>query len=156
MEPAGFPKNNMGSLVIARLLELPATLKVLEDESLSQEFGMLARLRSEWDSRANRFDRDGEILLGAYRDERLVGIGGLNRDPYLPDGATGRIRHLYVLEGERRAGIGTALVERLLQHAVAHFDVVRLWSDHAHRFYESLGFLPVDAPKATHLLRIRN
>lgn len=143
-------------MVFSHLVEIPPTFNELEDESTSQGFALLARLRSEWDNRVNRFDRDGEILLGAYRGERLVGIGGLNRDPYLADGVTGRIRHLYVLEAERRAGIGRALVERLLQHAVTHFDVVRLWTDHAQSFYESLGFQPVDVPKATHMLRIRD
>ena len=43
----------------------------------------LDRLIADWHSGANRFDKPGECLLGLFDGDRLVAIGGLNRDPYL-------------------------------------------------------------------------
>ena len=94
-------------------------------------------------------------MLGAFRGDRLLGIGGLNRDPYINDPRAGRLRHLYVMKDERRAGIGRALVERILGHAGSNFDSVRLWTDRAAAFYDSLGFDRVDGPKVTHMYSIR-
>lgn len=144
----------MSSLTVSRLLSLPATLAAMECEAMTEGFGIITRLRNEWDSGANRFDREGEILLGTFRADTLLGIGGLNRDPYLNDPRVGRLRHLYVLRDERRAGIGRGLVEHILGHARSSFDSVRLWTDRAVSFYDSLGFDRVDGPKATHLYRI--
>ncbi len=42
----------------------------------------LDRLIADWHSGANRFDKPGECLLGLFDGDRLVAIGGLNRDPY--------------------------------------------------------------------------
>lgn len=142
---------NMPSLTISRLISLPQTLAAMEREAVSEGFGLITRLRQEWESGANRFDREGEALLGAFRADRLVGIGGLNRDPYMSDPRAGRLRHLYVLKDARRAGIGRILVECILGHATGNFDAVRLWTDRAATFYDRLGFERVDAPKATHV-----
>lgn len=140
----------MSSLILSRLLSLPAGLAAMEREALSEGFGMIARLREEWESGANRFDGEGEILLATFRADTLLGIGGLNRDPYLSDPRVGRLRHFYVMKGQRRTGIGRNLVERILQHATGNFDTVRLWTDRAGSFYERLGFDRLDGPKATH------
>jgi len=58
----------------------------------------------------NRFYREGEILIGTFRGDRLLGISGLNRDPYVDDRRVGRLRHLYVAKNERCAGSGRVLV----------------------------------------------
>lgn len=141
----------MSSVTVSGLLALPAALGVLEREAVSEGFGMITRLREEWETGANRFARDGEVLLGAFRGERLLGIGGLNRDPYTSDWRVGRVRHLYVMQDERRAGIGRSLVEGLLGHASGGFDSVRLWTDRAASFYDRLGFDRVEGPKVTHV-----
>jgi hypothetical protein len=39
---------------------------------------------------SNRFDREGEILIDAFRGDRLLGISGPNRDPYVDDRRVGR------------------------------------------------------------------
>jgi N-acetylglutamate synthase-like GNAT family acetyltransferase len=137
------------------LLALPNGLPEMEREAVSQGFGMISRLRSEWEGGVNRFDLGGEILLGTFCNEQLIGIGGLNRDPYVGDPRVGRLRHLYVMQDERCAGIGTSLVEHLLSHAAGHFDVVRLWTDRAGAFYDSLGFERMVGSKVTHAYRIR-
>jgi GNAT superfamily N-acetyltransferase len=121
-------------------------------ESGREGFGFLERLHAEFLDGSNRFDALGEALLGAWRAEHLVGIAGLNRDPYVSDPRVGRLRHLYVRRPERERGIGRALVAALLADAARHFDLIRLRTDTvaAARFYEALGFVPIQSPDATH------
>lgn len=144
----------MSSLIVSRLLSLPAALAAMEREAIREGFGMITRLREEWESGANRFEGEGEILLATFRADTLLAIGGLNRDPYMSDPRVGRLRHVYVMKAERRAGIGRTLVERILTHAASHFDSVRLWTDRAGAFYDRLGFDRLDGPKVTHVFRI--
>lgn len=66
----------------------------------------LRRLSDEWKSGANRFEQVGEILLGAKCNERLIGVCGLNVDPYVRSPGVGRLRHLYVSPHTRQAGLG--------------------------------------------------
>ena len=54
----------------------------------------LERLATDWAAGTTRFDRDGEVLLGARMDEILAGIGGLTLDPVV-SGAL-RMRRFYV------------------------------------------------------------
>jgi len=140
---------------VSRLISLPAALAALEHEAIAEGFGMITRLRKEWESGTNRFDREGEVLLGSFCVDRLLGIGGLNRDPYADNPRVGRLRHLYVTKSERRSGIGRSLVERILGHAIVNFDSVRLWTDRAGSFYDRLGFDRTDGTKVTHVYLIR-
>lgn len=114
----------------------------------------LLRLRDNWLSGALRFEAPDELLLGAFRGGRLVGVGGISRDPYAPQPGLGRVRHVYVLHACRGQGIARMLMERLLAHAVGRFDRLRLSSrgPEAARLYESLGFAAVAGEKQTHLL----
>lgn len=145
-----------GIHAVSRLISLPAALAALEHEAIAEGFGMITRLRQEWESGTNRFDCEGEVLIGSFCADRLLGIGGLNRDPYADNPRVGRLRHLYVMKSERRAGIGRSLVECILRHATISFDSVRLWTDHAGSFYDRLGFCRVDGPKVTHVYLIRS
>lgn len=114
----------------------------------------LLRLRDEWTSGVLRFDGAGELLLGAFVDGVLVGVGGISNDPYAPAPGLGRIRHLYVLKDYRGQGIGSVLVDRLVEQGREHFSVLRLSTEapEAARLYESYGFLPSSAFKETHRL----
>ena len=115
----------------------------------------LFRLRDEWESGALRFDAPGEFLLGAFLDGALVGVAGLSHDPYHPAPGRGRVRHVYVLARRRSHGIGRRLVEAVVAGARANFDHLRLATrrPEAAALYESMGFLRVDEPHQTHLLR---
>ncbi len=146
----------MSLLTVSRLLSLPAALAAMEHEAVREGFGMITRMRKDWESGTNRFDREGEILLGSFRADVLIGIGGLNRDPYINDPRIGRLRHLYVMKNERRHGIGRSLVEGILRYATGHFDSVRLWTERAASFYDCLGFDRVSGPKVTHVYAIRS
>jgi GNAT superfamily N-acetyltransferase len=133
------------NLRIDRLLDLP-TGGLAELLSESEGLGSLIvrRLVDEWDGGVNRFDRPGEALFGAWVDGRLVGVGGLNVDPYAGDARVGRVRHLYVLSAFRRQGVGRRLTERVVQAAHGRFDDLRLRTNDrsAARLYETLGFRP--------------
>jgi len=140
---------------IARLYSLPPGLEPLRAEAARQGFRFMDRLMSDWASGANTFSRPGECFLGACADGRLVAVGGLNVDPYLMRTDVGRIRHVYVLDGWRRTGIGRALIDRLVSEARGSFGEVRLRTatDSAAGFYIRCGFSPANDATASHTLK---
>jgi ribosomal protein S18 acetylase RimI-like enzyme len=80
-------------------------------------------------------------LLVAYAEGRPVGIGALRQ---LPDGAA-EIKRMYVVPEARSLGVGSALLDSLLEAATARgADVVRLdtagFMTAAHSLYRSRGF----------------
>lgn len=114
---------------------------------------MVSHLIADWRSGANAFDRPGEALFAAAADGSVVGVCGLNVDPYADDESVGRVRRMYVDPAWRREGVGSALVERVLEQARGHFEVLHLRtaSSEAAAFYRSQGFADVaDDPTCTH------
>jgi len=105
--------------------------------------------------RKARFDQPGEVLLGAFSGPQLLGLCGLNIDPYLENPRVGRLRHLFVAKAGRGKGVGSALVRAILTYAQDHFAIVRLRTDADMRgaFYASFGFRPIEDENATHQLR---
>ena len=155
------PKANLcttclsGGIRCARLRELPAGIDALVTESETAGMRLVRRLVDEWRGGSNRFDRPGEALFGAWLGERLVGVCGLNVDPYAGDPGIGRVRHLYVLVAARRHGAARALMAEVLGAARGRFPTLRLSTTNpaAARLYESLGFRPVTERECTHVLR---
>ena len=144
-------------LTTTRITSLPPDLGELLEEGEREGFRFLRRLEDEWQSGANRFGRDGEALFIARVDGRLVGICGINVDPYVGSDDIARLRHLYVAPDARRHGIGRTLARLAIESAARHrFRAVYLRSDTeaAARFYESLGFMPIDDGDATHALAL--
>lgn len=137
---------------IRRVFYADALFEPLLAECESAGGPFLLRLRDEWGSGATRFDRPNEILLGAFLDGRLVGVGGVTHDPWQPD--IGRLRHLYVLREMRGRGVGRLLVARIVEEAGRAFPVLRLRTRAAaaKRLYESFGFIPTAEPFETHRL----
>ena len=118
---------------------------------------IVRRLVDEWANGANRFDRPGEALFGAWVGERLVGVCGLNIDPYAHDERVGRVRHLYVLSAFRRLGVGRHLVADVMKAARGRFDNLRLRTGNpaAARLYETLGFRPsIGSGEDTHVIEL--
>jgi len=145
-----------GLVEITRLNSLPAGLETLRRESGREGFGFLDRLVVDWTRGTNTFSRSGEGLLGAFAGGQLVGIGGLNADPYLPGTDVGRIRHVYVLGVWRHQGVGRALIDCFVREAGGLFSELRLRTvtAGAAAFYVRCGFSPVDDPSATHSVKL--
>ena len=131
------------SVRIERLYELPAErVSPMIEESERAGLGFVRRLAEEWASGRNRFDRAGEVMLGALMGSRLIGVCGLNIDPYAGGPDVGRVRHLYVLASHRRQGVARQLVGAVIEAARGPFVTLRLrtTNEAAARLYESLGF----------------
>lgn len=143
-------------LRIERVTSLPAEeLAGLVAASEAEGFGFLRRLREEWTTARERFDRPGEAFFTARTQGRLVGVCGLSRDPYAGQPDVGRVRRLYVLPAHRQHGVGRRLVETVLEAARPHFRLLSLRTDNpvAARFYEGLGFDPYPGLECTTHLR---
>jgi GNAT superfamily N-acetyltransferase len=143
---------------IARLDDLPADgLAELLAESEAAGLRFLRRLVVQWQNDRNRFDGPGEALFVARRARRVIGVCGLNADPYADRAGVGRLRHLYVLAAERRRGVGRRLVQAAVAAARGHFRLLRLRTpdDGAAQFYEALGFAACPGvPDCTHVLDV--
>jgi ribosomal protein S18 acetylase RimI-like enzyme len=126
-------------------------------ESEAQGFRLLRRLKDDFATGANRFEKPGELLLGAFHGERLVGVGGLNLDPFAGDPRVGRIRRVYVLTEFRGRGIGRKLMTELMAGARRTFSKLRLRTREApaRKLYESLGFVYLGEGETTHELHFR-
>ena len=146
------------TVVIERLSDAPpAQLAALigDSERAGQRF--VRRLAEEWASGGNRFDRPGEALFAAWTERELVGVGGLNVDPYARTPRVGRVRHLYVLSTARRLGIGRQLVEKIIETARGPFDTLHLRTGNpdAARLYERMGFRRRDdVADCTHVMEL--
>ncbi|MBI2205996.1 MAG: GNAT family N-acetyltransferase [Candidatus Rokubacteria bacterium] len=133
----------MSAARIERLSVPPAEcLGALIAESEAHGLRFVRRLADEWTSGANRFDRPGEALFAARITGDVVGVCGLNVDPYAADPNVGRVRHLYVLLAHRRCGIGRQLVAEVIDAARGRFQTLRLSTVNsaAAELYERMGF----------------
>jgi GNAT superfamily N-acetyltransferase len=144
-------------VTVERLRDLAALATLIaEGERSGSRF--VGRLATEWSSGANRFDKPGEALVAARLDGQVVGVCGLNVDPYTADRRVGRVRHLYVMEAYRRHGIGRRLLADVVAAARGPFDRLRLRAanSEAARFYEAIGFAPCpEEADSTHALDLR-
>jgi GNAT superfamily N-acetyltransferase len=142
-------------MISVRKIELPVPgIEVLQSEARDEGYDFIATLVEEWASGKNRFDAPGEALYGHLEEGLLVAVGGLNCDPFAGRPDMGRIRRVYVRNAWRNQGIGRALVAALVNEARIHFSCVRLRAENAGaaRLYESMGFVPIASPDATHIL----
>ena len=106
---------------------------------------LLTRLLAGWRDGSNRFSRRGEALYGAFYGDELVGVCGLNVDPYVEERREGRVRHLYVAASFRRHGVGRILLRSAIAKARDHFPVLNVRAtEAAFPFYERLGFVRVE------------
>lgn len=132
----------------------------LSDDAHRAGHRFLDRMAAEWHAGTNRFDRPGELVVGAWDGGVLAGVVGRNIDPHSQDPTVGRLRHLYVRSDHRGRGIGAALARHALADAAEHFRLirVRMGPDNAAAaaMYNALGFARVTGdPFATHALVLR-
>ena len=132
-------------MIITPITELPRALPALIASAEAEGFQALTTLAQNFERGTNRFARGGEVLLTPWEGDDLLGIGGLNRDPYFPERTVGRLRHLYVLPPLRSQGLGRSLVEALEARAQGVFPMLQLFtqSPRAGAFYEALGYQPI-------------
>ena len=133
-----------------------AGFSALLAESRGEGHRMLLRCAENWADGSNRFVRPGEIILGAWSGNALVGVCGRNIDPYDPGPRAGRVRHLYVAHEARQDGVGRLLISAIRDGAARHFDYLNTNApETAFGFYERMGFVRLDnASYATHRLML--
>jgi len=139
--------NHLETYKLTRLLE----------ESTSEEFRHLKRLVADYEAGTNRFDGVGEALFIAVINGDIVGVCGLNQDPYAGSKAVGRVRRLYVLASVRRFGIGRLLMDSVIAEAKNYYQLLVLKTDNpnADLFYHSIGFSNMaDSENDTHFLKL--
>ncbi|WP_242235033.1 GNAT family N-acetyltransferase [Bacillus cereus group sp. BfR-BA-01316] len=129
----------------------------LVEESKEEGFNFLLKLINEYESEKNTFSKTGECLYGIFQEDKLIGIGGLNQNPYTKDNKIGRLRRFYILKDYRRIGLGKLLLKQLLRHAEKYFHVVVLHTDtkQGDEFYCANGFLKGEDYKgSSHFIRL--
>ncbi len=89
-------------------------IESLVDESKQEGFALVQRTIDDWNDGTNRFSHGGEGLWGLISGAELIGIGGLNIDPYVEDRGAGRVRHLYIRQAYRRKGCATLLMDTIV------------------------------------------
>ncbi|CAM3394967.1 GNAT family N-acetyltransferase [Paenibacillus lupini] len=133
----------MNDFIITKVNQIdPNTLMQLVEESRSEGHRNLTRLITEYEDGTNRFDKEGEALFIAINSNKIVGVCGLNQDPYSDRQEIGRVRRLYVSPNVRRFGIGRMLMDFVIADARNHYQMLVLKTDNpiAHLFYQSIGF----------------
>jgi ribosomal protein S18 acetylase RimI-like enzyme len=146
---------------VERLRQSPAeVLGTLVADSEANGVRFVRRLIDEWSTGVNRFDRPGEALFVARHAGAIVGVCGLNIDPYVGghgEQRVGRVRHLYVLSTHRRLGVGCRLVTEVVATARGSFDRLHLRTRNpaATALYERLGFRRGgEDPHCTHIIAV--
>ncbi|HEY4286380.1 MAG TPA: GNAT family N-acetyltransferase [Puia sp.] len=128
----------------------------LANEALLDGFTFVQRTIEEWESGLNTFSKPGEKLWALVMEEEVIGIAGLNRDPYTSDENSGRVRHLYIARAYRRNGYARLLMGKIIQEARGRFASLRLFTENpaAACLYEAMGFGKAEGFKVTHTLEL--
>lgn len=99
------------------------------------------------------------MLYGVWDEAgRLAAVGGLNGDAFPGDDRTVRLRRFYVSAGARHQGIGSQLLNTIIEYARPSFDVLvlRTDSESADEFYFANGFMrEAEKPEVTHRLILK-
>ncbi|MEH7582419.1 GNAT family N-acetyltransferase [Priestia megaterium] len=129
-------------------------IKELLIESQEESFFFLTKLVAEYKNGQNVFNKTGERLWGVYGEQnKLIGVAGLNQNPYSQYANAGRVRRFYVSAQFRRKGIGKQLLKEIIHYAENYYDSLVLYTDtdKAKLFYERNGFKRVyNQHKITH------
>ena len=78
-------RHSILGIAIERFAGSTPDLALLRQESTAGGYPFVGRAEVEWLNGANRFDGAGEGFFVACRGDTIVGMCGLNRDPYPDD-----------------------------------------------------------------------
>ena len=129
----------------------------LVEESNSEGHNFGKRFMDEYFNGYNRFDQPGESLYVAQVEDMVIGICGLNIDPYLNRIDVGRVRRFYVLSKYRGNGVGKELLRTVVIEAKKNFKQLTLYTENpiASELYIRMGFSKVDGiHNVSHILNI--
>jgi len=148
------------ALAIERIKDLEKIdVSWLIQESEAEGYRFVRRLVEDFRNGRNRFDKPGEVLYGVWNEKgQLIAIGGVNQSPFDEGGRTGRLRRFYVLPDSRRSGVGTMLLQHIVESSKGNFDEVTLRTDSASSdaFYRANGFMNTDEfPESTHKMTLQ-
>ena len=135
--------------------DLPDGFDALLADAAAEGVGNMALLARDWAGGDQRFERDGEALLGALLAGELAGIGGLSVETAAAEPAR-RVRRFYVRHAFRRQGVARTLASALVQEALDQVDLLTCnaaASPAAAPFWEAQGFSPDATGPWTHVLR---
>jgi GNAT superfamily N-acetyltransferase len=141
------------TITIKVLAEPPASeLTLLADAAEREGYSHIRRLVEEWENGSNRFDKLGELLLGAFDGTSMVAIGGVTIESSRPDWL--RMRRFYVLPDFRGRGVARLLAGRLLTHARRYTPVITVHAGDARAalFWQAIGFRRSAGDTYTHIL----
>lgn len=115
---------------IKAILDLDLTaLEILISSSEKEGFNFVSRLKNDWKNNTNRFNKTNEKLYTISINNLLIGIGGINNNPYNEDRNVGRIRHFYILPKYRQKGIGKHFIQFLLEENRMKYETLSLRTD---------------------------
>lgn len=126
----------------------------LVELSKDEGFNFLSRLVNEWENGKNRFEGEHEKLYKVELNGKIIGIGGINKNPYSEDEKEGRIRRFYIHPNYRKRKIGTRLIRKIIEDYKLKYQKLTLRTDNeiASKFYESIGFKKVESKNSTHAI----
>ncbi|MEI6352757.1 MAG: GNAT family N-acetyltransferase [Candidatus Nomurabacteria bacterium] len=127
-------------------------IQEIANETSQDNYNFVQRTIDEWKNNTNKFSKIGEKLWGIIIDNKIIGIGGLNKDPFIEDEKVGKVRHIYISKQYRGFGLSKILLNLIIEKAKENFTTLRLSTNNpiASSVYESLGFKKVEGIKVTH------
>lgn len=133
-------------------------LQQLLNDSQKEGYRFVKKLIDQYNQGTNLFQAEGECLFLAKTEGTVIGVCGLNQDPYSAKRHIGRIRHLYVSPPYRKLGVGRALLKDVISEA-DFFSILTLRTDNpvASKLYCSNGFINDEYayPSSTHYYTLR-
>ena len=148
----------VGFKVEEHQLFVPTDLLQLEEYSRLENIRVVSSLISSWTEDETFFGEIGEglwIAQAAVSGE-VIGVGGITICPTRPE--CRRVRRFYISPQWRRRGVATALADRCIERAksagVSSLTCHAAASAMAPRFWESIGFVPVEDSGITHVMNL--
>ncbi|MEL7095727.1 MAG: GNAT family N-acetyltransferase [Pseudomonadota bacterium] len=133
--------------------ELPFGFQALMQHSQDEGIKNMSMLQENWLSGAERFNKNGAALFGAFFENELIGLGGTTKEIGYT-GSAMRMRRLFVLAHWRRKGVAGLIARQCMDWGLQSAKILTCnaqASAAAAPFWERMGFEPVSLPRITHI-----